>query len=88
MFASVIERGIIRVLPWERGVGIVEGCATGSAAAAMAVALEHADWPMDSDVLTPQGCVRVHWNANERMLSMSGSVSLVAEGSYFANSAR
>ncbi|EFM09695.1 diaminopimelate epimerase [Paenibacillus curdlanolyticus YK9] len=83
MFASVVDRGVIRVLPWERGVGVVEGCATGSAAAAMAVALEMPDWPLESEVLTPQGCVRVEWNAMDKVLCMEGNVSLVAEGMYF-----
>ncbi|TYP73078.1 diaminopimelate epimerase [Paenibacillus methanolicus] len=84
MFASVIDHGVIRVLPWERGVGVVEGCATGSAAAVMAVAMQTPDWPIESEVLTPKGCVRVEWNPMERMLSMEGNVSLLAEGTYFA----
>jgi len=79
MFAVVDAPGSLTVRPWERGVGAVDGCATGAAAAVVAAAAA-GDWPDTTRVRQPGGTIEVEWNARSRELGMRGCARLVAEG--------
>lgn len=80
MFASREDDGALRVTPWERGVGPVEGCATGAAAAAIAVARLLGSPFAGGRVRQPGGAIDVEWDRTERVLAMTGTARLVAAG--------
>lgn len=80
MFASHDEDGGLTVTPWERGVGPVDGCATGAAAAAVA-AERVLGRPWDGGTIRqPGGAVEVEWDGQEGVLAMTGTVRLIATG--------
>lgn len=83
MFASVAAPGVLDVIPWERGVGAVKGCATGAAATAIAAADREDAWPENSIVRQPGGTVGVRWIAGQNRLVLTGSARLVADGHLF-----
>jgi diaminopimelate epimerase len=76
MFARVVGAGVLDVRPWERGVGVTRGCATGAAAAAIAAARQQPDWPEWTLVRQPGGQVEVAWGDGE--LVTLGRAQLVA----------
>jgi len=80
MFATVAAPGLLDVIPWERGVGAVLGCATGGAAAIIAASSRDARWPTTSVVRQPGGCIGVQWHRDTQRLTLRGSVRLIARG--------
>lgn len=80
MFAHIRGPGELDVIPWERGVGVTLGCATGAAASAIAAARSVAGWPDRAIVRQPGGTVGVEWLEQGRILRIRGTVDIVAEG--------
>ncbi|GAA2340045.1 hypothetical protein [Dactylosporangium salmoneum] len=81
MFAEVRAAGRIAVLPWERGVGATLGCATGAAAAALAVARREPAWPARTVVEQPGGTIAVTWDrARPDALTLEGTARPIATG--------
>ncbi len=80
MFTAVSEPGLLEVIPWERGVGPVFGCATGAAAAAIAAAQRLRGWPMHTEVNQPGGTIGIDWDPQHKELRIRGSAHTVAHG--------
>jgi diaminopimelate epimerase len=78
MFASHDADGGMTVTPWERGVGPVQGCATGAAAAAIASEQLLGRALEDGYVRQPGGAICVEWDGE--VLTMTGTVQEVAAG--------
>jgi diaminopimelate epimerase len=80
MFASHDDDGGLTVTPWERGVGPVLGCATGAAAAAIASERVLGRRLYGGRVRQPGGAVEVEWDGIAGVLTMTGTVRVVATG--------
>jgi diaminopimelate epimerase len=80
MFASRDGAGALEVTPWERGVGPVQGCATGAAAAAIAADRVLGQRWDGGRVRQPGGAIDVEWDGEQRVLAMTGTARLVATG--------
>lgn len=80
MFASHDEDGGLTVTPWERGVGPVDGCATGAAAAAIAAERVLGRPWGGGTIRQPGGAIDVEWDGQEGVLAMTGTVRLIATG--------
>ena len=79
MFTSAAGQARLRVIPWERGVGPTRGCASGAAAAVLAMADSKPGWPESVAVEQPGGTVQVRRRADS--IEITGTVRLVAHGS-------
>jgi diaminopimelate epimerase len=78
MFTSAVGHARLRVIPWERGVGPTRGCASGAAAAVLAMADSEPSWPESVAVEQPGGTVQVRRRAGS--VEITGTVRLVARG--------
>ncbi|WP_158887939.1 diaminopimelate epimerase [Amycolatopsis anabasis] len=84
MFAAPVRRGVLEVVPWERGVGTTAGCCTGAAAACIAAVASLPGWPEQTVVRQPGGRIVVGWSAATRTVSMCGAVRIIASGTVCA----
>jgi diaminopimelate epimerase len=87
MFASRDGDGGLTVTPWERGVGPVQGCATGAAAAAIAAEQVLGEPSGSALIRQPGGAIDVSWDSDARVLEMTGTARLVATGTVVLNRA-
>jgi diaminopimelate epimerase len=78
-FAHVEEPGRVRILIWERGVGVTTSSGTGSTAAAVAAAA-HGGAARSADVIAPGGTQRVDWEASSAFLT--GWAELIFDGEW------
>ncbi len=77
-FAKVEAPNRVRILIWERGVGITQASGTGACGAAVAAA-SYGGAARDVEVISPGGSQRVEWLANGQ-LYLTGWAKLVFEG--------
>ncbi len=81
-FVHVIDRGLIEVRDWERGVGATQSSGTGAAAAvAVSAALKMTE--REVEVRTPAGTLAVKWDPGSDQISIKGPVSYIGEGMYY-----
>ena len=80
-FVEVEARDRIRILIWERGVGVTSSSGTGSCGAAVAAAT-YGGAGHDVEVVAPGGAQRVSWD--ERGIWLTGWAELILEGRWAA----
>ena len=74
-FAQVLNRQTIRLVVWERGVGLTRACGTGACATAVAAARRGLTG-REVDVRLPGGSLTIHWtDANRIMMRGPAQVS-------------
>jgi diaminopimelate epimerase len=80
--ATVEDRGRVRILIWERGVGPTEASGTGACAAAVA-AIRYGGADRDVQVASPGGVQRVEWLDDG--LYLTGWAELVSESRWIGD---
>ena len=78
-FAEVENPGRVRILIWERGVGVTSSSGTGASASAVAAAL-YGGAKRTVDVVAPGGTQNVEWRDDG--IYLSGWAEVTFEGSY------
>lgn len=80
-FVRVLNRKRLRVAEWERGAGATGSSGTGAAAAVCAaVMLGVAD--RSCEVQFDTGSLHVYWNAETKMIELTGPVELIGSGNF------
>ncbi|MBN6150964.1 diaminopimelate epimerase [Xanthomonas sp. AmX2] len=80
-FAQVMDRSLVRLRVYERGVGETLACGSGACAAA-AVLMQRGRIDRDVRIRLPGGELRVRWPQDDAELVMSGPASFVFDGEW------
>lgn len=78
-FVRVIERNLIEVADWERGVGVTTSSGTG-AAAAVCAAVMNGFVDRNCDVQFEAGTMHIEWSEATNEVLLSGPVAPIATG--------
>ena len=86
VFVRVIDRKMIELRIWERGVGETEASGTCSCAAAVAAMIK-GETERLVDVLMPGGRARIHWrgDGDDGEVAITGTAEVVYEGDWLAD---
>lgn len=78
-FMQIVNRGVIRLRVFERGVGETQACGTG-ACAAMVAGMTQGWLDNEIKVELPDGELTIHWDGENQPLFMTGPATFVFEG--------
>lgn len=78
-FVRVIERNLIEVADWERGVGVTTSSGTG-AAAAVCASVMNGFVDRNCDVQFEAGTMHIEWSEETNEILLSGPVAPIATG--------
>ncbi|MBD3331668.1 diaminopimelate epimerase [candidate division GN15 bacterium] len=78
-FVRVIERNLIEVADWERGVGVTTSSGTG-AAAAVCASVMNGFVDRSCDVQFEAGIMHIEWSEDANEILLSGPVAPIATG--------
>jgi len=83
IFVRVVDRNMIELRIWERGVGETEASGTCSCAAAVAAMIKGKTERL-LDVLMPGGRAKINWREDDGEVVITGTAEVIYEGDWLA----